>query len=281
MRNLPHWLRKPVPKSQNIREMRGLLKDDSVHTVCEGAKCPNIGECYSQKTVTFMILGETCTRSCRFCAVGKGSVVPPDKNEPKSVALAAKKLGLKYAVITSVTRDDLDDGGASQFAETIKEIRSIMPGTKIEVLIPDFKGNEAALNIIVDIEPNIINHNLETVPRLYSAVRPQADYKRSLNLLKTAKNHKNQLYTKSGIMVGLGETRPEVFGLMEDLRSVNCDILTIGQYLQPSKEQIGVAEFVDPAVFEEYRETGERLGFRKVFSAPFVRSSYKAGEIYV
>lgn len=277
----PSWLIKKTPKSSNIKEIRAIISDDSVHTVCEGAKCPNIGECYSQKTVTFMILGNTCTRNCAFCAVGKGNILPPDENEPKKVAEAAKKLGLNYVVITSVTRDDLSDGGAEQFIKTINEVRKELPGAKIEVLIPDFRGNEIALHNIVDIEPNIVNHNLETVPRLYRQIRPQADYKRSLSVLKLAKTRKNSLYTKSGIMVGLGETRTEVIELMEDLRSAGCDILTIGQYLRPTKEQIEVAEYIEPAVFEEYRGAGEKMGFKKVFSAPFVRSSYKASEIYV
>jgi lipoic acid synthetase len=277
----PSWLIKKTPKSSNMKAIRSLIADNSIHTVCESAKCPNIGECYSQKTVTFMILGNTCTRNCAFCAVCKENLLPPDENEPKKVAEAAKKLGLKYVVITSVTRDDLPDGGAEQFVKTINEVRKEVPGVKIEVLIPDFRGNKAALHNISDIEPNIINHNLETILRLYSKIRPQADYKRSLNVLKLAKKRKNSLYTKSGIMVGLGETRREVFSLMEDLRSVGCDILTIGQYLQPSKEQTEVVEFIEPAVFEEYRSKGEKLGFKKVFSGPFVRSSYKAGEIYV
>lgn len=228
-----------------------------------------------------MILGNVCTRNCRFCAVQKGKPGCPDPKEPEKVAQAAQKLSLKHVVVTSVTRDDLSDGGASQFAKTIREIRKLCPEAKVEVLIPDLQGNGQDLSIIIAAEPNIINHNLETVPRLYPTVRPLADYKRSLNVLKTAKKSNNSLYIKSGIMVGLGEKQEEVVSLMEDLRGVDCDILTIGQYLRPSKEQVEVSEFIEPEVFEGYRQTGEKMGFKRVFSGPFVRSSYKAGEIYV
>ncbi len=281
MGNLPGWLKKSIPKSRNIKEIRNILGRDSIHTVCEGALCPNIGECFSNKTVTFMILGDSCTRNCRFCAVKKEKVSLPDPDEPLNVALSAKKLGLKYVVVTSVTRDDLPDGGAKQFADTIYSINSAIPGAKVEVLIPDLKGDMSSLKIIIDAKPNIINHNLETVKRLYSSIRPQAIYERSLKLLKNTKIIDNTLYTKSGIMVGLGEKKDEVIDLMRDLRTIDCDILTIGQYLQPSKDQIEVSEFVPPEIFSEYEEIGLELGFKKVFSGPFVRSSYKASEIYV
>ena len=277
----PSWLIKKIPKSPNIKKIRTLINDDSIHTVCESAKCPNIGECYSKNTVTFMILGGVCTRSCRFCSVSKGMPSILDPKEPENVAKAAKKLGLKYVVITSVTRDDLADGGAGHFADTIRAVRETESEIKVEVLIPDLQGDEQNLYKIIGAKPNIINHNLETVPSLYSRIRPQADYKRSLKVLKTAKKLRSSLYTKSGIMVGLGEKQEEVVRLMKDLRSVDCDILTIGQYLQPSKDQIEVSEFITPDVFEWYKQTGERLGFSKVFSGPFVRSSYKASEIYV
>jgi len=277
----PSWLIKKTPKSVNIKKIRNMIADDSINTVCESAKCPNIGECYSKKTVTFMILGDVCTRNCRFCAVRKGDPSLPDPLEPEKVALAAQKLGLKHVVVTSVTRDDLADGGAGQFSKTIREIRKICPEAKIEVLIPDLQGNDESLSKIIGARPNIINHNLETVPRLYPSVRSRADYKRSLKVLKTAKNADNSLYIKSGIMVGLGEKREEVFRLMEDLREIDCDILTIGQYLRPSKEQVEVSEFIEPEVFEGYKQAGEKMGFNRVFSGPFVRSSYKAGEIYV
>lgn len=277
----PSWLIKKTPKSANIKKIRNMIADDSIHTVCESAKCPNIGECYSKNTVTFMILGDKCTRNCRFCAVKKGATSRPDPDEPKKVALAAQKLGLKHAVITSVTRDDLADGGAGQFSDTIKKLASADRHMKIEVLIPDFGGSESALNTVISASPDVLNHNLETVQRLYPIVRPQADYKRSLNVLKMAKKPGSSLYTKSGIMVGLGEKQEEVLGLMEDLRSVDCDILTIGQYLRPSKEQIEVSEYIRPEVFEVYKKSGGKMGFKKVFSGPFVRSSYKASEIYV
>lgn len=277
----PSWLIKKTPKSSNIKKIRTLIDDDSVHTVCESAKCPNIGECYSKETVTFMILGNICTRNCRFCSVSKGIPSVLDTGEPERIAGASKKLGLKYVVITSVTRDDLPDGGAGHFAETIRAVKLLGSGTKVEVLIPDMQGNEKDVNIIAAAEPNILNHNLETVPSLYGRIRPRADYKTSLKVLKTAKKYKNSLYTKSGIMVGLGEKQEEVVRLMEDLRNVDCDIMTIGQYLRPSKDQIEVSEFITPDTFEGYRQTAEKLGFKKVFSGPFVRSSYKASEIYV
>ncbi|MFA5103642.1 MAG: lipoyl synthase [Candidatus Margulisiibacteriota bacterium] len=277
----PSWLIKKTPKSSNIRKIRALINDDSIRTVCESAKCPNIGECYSKDTVTFMILGNVCTRNCRFCSVSKGTPSTLDPKEPENIAKAAKKLRLKHVVITSVTRDDLFDGGAGHFADTIHAVRNIHPETKVEVLIPDLQGHGQSISKIVESEPNIINHNLETVPRLYEKIRPQADYKTSLKVLKSAKNLKNSLYTKSGIMVGLGEKREEVVRLMEDLRNVDCDIMTIGQYLRPSKDQVEVSEFISPDIFEGYKQTAERLGFKKVFSGPFVRSSYKASEIYV
>ncbi len=277
----PSWLIKKEPKSANIKKIRALVNDESIHTVCESAKCPNIGECYSKNTVTFMILGNTCTRKCRFCAVSKGPAEAPDRKEPSKIAAAAEKLGLKYVVITSVTRDDLPDGGAAHFSETIKSVKNAPLKPKTEVLIPDLQGSEQSLAVVVNARPDVLNHNLETVQRLYAQIRPQADYKRSLNVLKTAKKLNNSLYTKSGIMVGLGEKREEVISLMEDLRKADCDILTIGQYIRPSKDQVEVAEFVKPEIFEGYEQAGRKLGFKKVFSGPFVRSSYKASEIYV
>lgn len=263
----------------NIKEIRGLLADASIHTVCEGALCPNIGECYSNKTVTFMILGNTCTRNCSFCAVSHGKPMPADENEPEKVADAAKKLGLKYIVVTSVTRDDLPDGGAEQFAKTVRQIRAAIQGTRVEVLIPDFRGNREALKTVIDAQPDVLNHNLETVKRLYKNVRPQAEYERSLELLRASKEFCPSLYTKSGIMVGLGETGDEVVSLMKDLIEARCDILTIGQYIRPSRGQLKVEKYIHPSKFEEYSAIGERMGFKKVFSGPFVRSSFKAGEI--
>ncbi len=278
---LPKWLIKSTPKSRNKKIIREILGNDSIHTVCESAMCPNIGECYSKNTVTFMILGNSCTRSCSFCAVAHNGPEKIDHEEPKKVAEAAKKLGLKYVVVTSVTRDDLSDGGANHFAKTINALKIAIPSVRIEVLIPDLQGNTEALSLIVEAKPNTINHNLETVKRLYKTVRPQADYNMSLNLLKQAKFQNNPLYTKSGIMLGLGEQKDEVIALMNDLRSVDCDILTIGQYLRPSSNQIEVKEYVVPKIFEEFEKIGTELGFKKVFAGPFVRSSYRAGEINV
>ncbi len=268
----PPWLIKKVPKSQNIRLIRSLLKDLPIETVCENAKCPNIGECYSSKIVTFMILGNICTRNCRFCAVQKGTPEPPEALEPQNMALAARRLNLKHVVITSVTRDDLKDGGASHFAATIKKVKELNPEAEVEVLIPDLLEN---LEKIVLAGPETVNHNLETVSSLYSVIRPKSNYDRSLEILKKAKEIKKNVYTKSGFMLGLGEKEAEVLGLLRDLKKVDCDIVTIGQYLQPSKEQIEVKEFIHPETFEKYRQIGLKMGFKKVFSGPFIRSSYQ------
>ncbi len=264
MPRLPDFLIKRIPKQANIRRVRNLLNDSSVHTVCEEARCPNIGECFERKTCTFLILGDTCTRNCSFCGVKKGVPQLPDQDEPQRIARAVEKLGLDYVVITSVTRDDLPDGGASHFAETIRNLRIV------EVLVPDFLES---LEIVLDAKPFVLNHNLETVPRLYPKIRPQANYERSLDVLRQAKRH--GVYTKSGFMVGLGETREEVFQALRDLKAAGCDIVTIGQYLPPSKDHIRPERYVLPEEFAEY-ETFEDL---KVFAGPFVRSSFHAGEI--
>lgn len=269
---LPKFLVKRDPKQKNIRKVRELINDHRIHTVCESARCPNIGECFSRNTLTFMILGNICTRQCAFCGVGKGRPLPPDPEAPKRIAKAARKLGLDYVVVTSVTRDDLPDGGASQFAAVIAALRP----HKAEVLIPDLQGNEAALNTIFDAAPCVLNHNVETVPRLYPRIRPQADYRRSLQVLKMAKNR--GLYTKSGLMVGFGETGDEVISVLKDLRGTGCDIVTIGQYLPPSRSHPRPERYYLPEEFEEYREISKDLGFKKVFSGPFVRSSYHAKE---
>lgn len=276
MSSLPQWLIKRIPKAENIRNIRSLI-GNKVNTVCESAKCPNIGECYGNKTVTFMILGSICTRGCGFCAVDRGAPAPPDPMEPRNVAEAAKKLGLKYVVITSVTRDDLPDGGASYFAKTISELRSSNPDTRIEVLIPDFKGNEAHLKTVVDAKPDVLNHNIEMVPRLYGGIRPRSNYYTSINLLKTAKKIDGKAVTKSGFMVGIGEKEDEVFSLMKELRKADCDIITIGQYIAPSQEHAKVVEYVRLEKFDEYRDFGLSIGIKKVISGPFVRSSYIAG----
>ena len=274
---LPPWLTKKMPSPEILVNMKDLFDSLSLHTVCQEANCPNIGECFSQKTATFMILGNRCTRNCRFCAVKKGNPLPLNPEEPENVAKATAKLGLKYVVVTSVTRDDLLDGGARQFVRTISSIKRVC-GEKIfvEVLIPDFGGLESSLKEVLKAKPFVINHNLETIPRLYSKVRPEANYQISLQLLKKCKQVDSEVYTKSGLMVGLGEKIDEVVKIMKDLRNVGCDILTIGQYLKPSPEHLEVKEFIHPRIFTNYRKIAYSLGFLYVASAPFVRSSYMA-----
>jgi len=272
---LPPWLIKRTPKSRNIKAIKELLSGLPVETVCENAKCPNIGECYSEKTVTFMILGNICTRSCGFCAVKHGKPKSVDENEPRIIAEATKRLNLSHVVITSVTRDDLPDGGAGQFAKCVYQLSTNNSQLTTEVLIPDFQGDENSLRIVVDAKPDILNHNIETIPRLYKTVRPQANYERSLNVLKNARKMSVNC-TKSGLMVGLGEREEEVFQVMKDLKSAGCDVLTIGQYLSPSKENLKVEEYINPSQFEKYKDFGYELGFTHIESGPFVRSSYKA-----
>ena len=274
----PEWLKVRARSTREAAEGREMLKRLSLHTVCEEAGCPNIMECFGRKTATFMILGKTCTRNCTFCSVSKGSVDPVDPMEPAHVAKAVRELGLHHVVITSVTRDDLPDGGADHFARTIREIRALNPSTAIEVLIPDFRGDIGALKLVADAQPQIINHNVETIPRLYPTVRPMAVYGRSLELLKNVKDMDPGRITKSGIMVGLGEREEEVVETMKDLRAVGCDVLTVGQYLAPSKLHHPVVEYVRPEVFDRYKEAGMELGFRYVASSPLVRSSYRAEE---
>ena len=270
----PEWLKARVPVGENYAALRNLIDSRGLHTVCQEARCPNMGECWNSGTATFMILGDTCTRSCGFCAVKTGRAEFLDKDEPRRVGEAVATMKLRHAVITSVNRDELFDGGAQIFADTIREIRSHLPECRIEVLIPDFQGSEAALNIVLDAQPDILNHNTETVPRLYKTVRPQAQYNRSLELLFRAKE--KGFLTKSGLMVGLGETMEEVVDTMSDLREVQCDILTIGQYLQPTKEHLPVERFVHPDEFAMLKRTGLEMGFRYVESGPLVRSSYHA-----
>lgn len=274
---LPSWLTKRIPSPRVIEEMENLISSLSLHTVCQEAHCPNIGDCFSQKTATFMILGNCCTRNCHFCAVKKGTPLPPDSQEPENVAKAVQKLGLNYVVITSPTRDDLPDGGAGTFARTITCIRELCgEKTHIEVLIPDFGGSATSLKKVLDAKPLVLNHNLETIPRLYSKVRPGANYQRSLQLLKRCKEINPAVYTKSGLMVGLGESQAEVIQVMKDLRSIGCDILTIGQYLRPSSKHLEVKEFIPPQLFHHYRDIAYSLGFLYAASSPFVRSSYMA-----
>ena len=270
----PAWLKAKLPAGENYGRLKGIVDSHKLHTVCEEARCPNMGECWNNGTATFMILGDICTRSCGFCAVKTGKPVELDADEPARVAEAVKLLGVRHAVITSVHRDELFDGGAQIFAETIRQTRVVNPGTTIEVLIPDFKGDEFALNIVLDAFPDILNHNTETVPRLYSVVRPQAKYERTLELLDRAKRRGYR--TKTGMMLGIGERIEEVVEVMKDLSKIGCDILTLGQYLQPTKEHLPVDRFVHPDEFRELKETGERLGVKHVESGPLVRSSYHA-----
>jgi lipoyl synthase len=276
----PEWLRRKIQVSHVSNEVYNVIDELSLNTVCKEANCPNKMECFNRSTATFMILGRVCTRNCTFCNVTKGEPETVDPGEPHKVAIAVEKLKLKHAVITSVTRDDLQDGGAGHFAEVVKEIRKLAKAITIEVLIPDFDGDEAALDKVIASKPDIINHNIETVPGLYSKVRPMAIYERSLALLRTVKDKDNTILTKSGIMLGLGESEAAVIDVMKDLRSVGCDIITIGQYLAPSIDHHPVIEYVHPDMFEKYKLIGMDLGFKNVVSAPLVRSSYHADEVF-
>lgn len=273
----PEWL-KIKYRETDLTEVALLMKELSLNTVCKEAACPNLCECYKKGTATFMILGRHCTRNCRFCNVECAPPSPVDKSEPLHVAEAVQKLHLKYAVITSVTRDDLPDEGADHFAQTIESIHSLCPGVKVEVLIPDMHAKEELLDRVLQARPDVLNHNVETIERLYPAVRPQARYERSLKVLEYVKKTYPDIFTKTGIMVGLGETRDEVLKLMDDVREAGCDIMTIGQYLRPSCAHIEVAEYIRPEQFAEYKKIGLEKGFRYVASAPFVRSSYNASE---
>lgn len=276
----PEWLRIRLGDPTNQNNVLRLIEGLNLHTVCQEARCPNIFECWSDRTATFMLAGDICTRHCGFCAVGKGAPGALDAEEPRHVAEAVRHLNLAHAVITSVNRDDLADGGAAHWAQTIREVRALNPECKIEVLIPDFNGDEAALSTVLDAEPDVLNHNTETIARLYRRVRPDADYRQTLTLLERAALRRDReargMLTKSGIMVGLGETFDEVVELMKDLRSVSCDIMTIGQYLQPYERRLPVERYVRPAEFERWREVGMTLGFRHVESSPLTRSSYHA-----
>jgi lipoic acid synthetase len=276
----PPWLKKRLPPFQDLARVKSILDQGALHTVCEEARCPNLGECFSSGTATLLILGEVCTRNCGFCAVKHGVPSPLVETEPERVAEAIKKMGLRYVVVTSVTRDDLPDGGASHFAGTIKAIRTLDSLIKVEVLIPDFKGKWSSLKTVVKEGPDVLNHNVETVRRLYPEVRPQADYRRSVELLKRSKEIDPHLVTKSGFMLGLGETEEEVLDLLRDLKEVECDFLTIGQYLQPRSDRLPVLQYIPPEEFEKYRETGEEMGFKAVGSGPFVRSSFHASQMF-
>ena len=277
----PEWLRVSPLDPTILNKMGRLMRDLKLHTICESARCPNCTECFRRATATFMILGDICTRDCTFCAVKRGSPLSPDPQEPEHIVTAVDKLGLRYVVVTSVTRDDLPDGGASQFAHTVKAIREYDPHIMVEVLIPDFRGSISALQTVIDASPTVLNHNIETVPRLYPEVRPKADYHHSIELLRQSKLLNNSILTKSGFMLGLGEVRQEVIELMADIRQAGCDFLTIGQYLQPSLRHHKVMKFVPPEEFEEYGNIGKQLGFRQVVSGPLVRSSFHAAETYL
>ncbi len=274
----PPWLKVRAPGGPNYQDLRALVARQRLHTVCESARCPNIGDCWERRTATFMILGDICTRSCGFCAIKTGRPEGLDTEEPERVAEAAADLGLRHAVITSVNRDELPDGGASIFAATIRAIRARCPETSIEVLIPDFKGDWTALACVMEARPHTLNHNMETIARLYPVVRPQAKYARSLELLRRARELRPDVVTKSGMMLGVGETTDEIRASMADLRAVKCDVLTLGQYLRPSLEHIPILRYAHPDEFAQLRREGLAMGFRHVESGPLVRSSYHADE---
>jgi len=275
-RRHPDWIKVKAPGNPNYLRLKRILREKKLHTVCEEARCPNIGECWGNKTATFLILGDTCTRGCRFCAIDKGKPLALDPEEPRNVGLVVKDLGLDHIVVTSVNRDDLPDGGAGHFAKTVFWIKSLNPGIRIELLIPDFEGNLEALKTVVDAGIEILNHNIETVPRLYGKVRPGHSYEGSLRILKEAKAIRSDVLTKSGFMLGVGETGDEVLRTLRDLRENDVDIVTIGQYLQPSNRQLKVVRYVTPEEFKEFKSAADQLGFRHVESGPLVRSSYHA-----
>jgi len=274
----PDWLRAPAPVGDNYRQLKSLIERLDLHTVCESAACPNVGECWNHGTATFMILGNVCTRRCGFCAVRKGAPLEVDYDEPRRVAEAVAAMGLRFAVITSVNRDDRKDGGAELFALTIRAIRERVPGCGIEVLVPDFQGSHAAMDRVMEAAPDVLNHNTETVPRLYRQVRLGARYERSLDMLEYAKRIAPRTPAKSGLMLGLGETVAEVLSVMRDLRAHGVDILTLGQYLRPSPQHLPIVRYVPPAEFDEFRRAGDAMGFAHVEAGPLVRSSYHAAE---
>ncbi len=273
----PDWIRMKMPNGARFQEIKQALRDNNLHTVCEEASCPNIGECFSGGTATFMILGDICTRRCPFCDVAHGKPLPPDVNEPANLAKTISQMRLNYVVITSVDRDDLPDGGAKHFVDCIKAIRASSPNIKIEVLVPDFRGRlEVALSILKEAPPDVMNHNLETIPRLYKQARPGSDYQNSLNLLKAFNEMYPHIPTKSGLMLGLGETDDEIVAVMQDLRAHKVTMLTLGQYLQPSVHHLPVMRYVEPAIFDELKEKADQMGFNNAASGPMVRSSYHA-----
>jgi lipoyl synthase len=274
----PEWLRAKLPAGENYEDLRHLMREQRLHTVCEEARCPNIGECWNHRTATFLLLGEVCTRGCRYCAIAKGKPTALDEQEPDRIAEAVAYLQLKHAVLTSVNRDDQPDGGAHIFAESIHKIRERLPECKIEVLIPDFEGNWDALGLVMDARPDVLNHNIETVPRLFRRFRPRAGYHQSIELLARARRLRPDIVTKSGIMVGAGEANDEVLSVMDDLRAADVDVMTIGQYLAPSVTHWPIDRYVTPAEFVMFKQEGLRRGFKHVESGPLVRSSYHAHE---
>lgn len=276
----PEWLQKRAIPDGEGSSVSALMDDNRLNTVCRSARCPNKGECFENGVATFMILGETCSRNCGFCAVSPGSPSPPDNDEPFRVAEAAKKLSLKHVVITSVTRDDLPDGGAGRFAKTVNAIRAELPNATVEVLTPDFAGDKGSIELVLNSQPDIFNHNIETVPTLYKKVRPQALFERSLEVLRYAKEVSPSKITKSGLMLGFGETFDEVIKVMDDLFCAGVDIVTVGQYLQPTKNNLPVTEYIGPETFSRIKDVGEKIGFKAVFAGPYVRSSYHAGEVF-
>ena len=275
-RRHPDWIKVKAPGNPNYLRLKKIMREKNLHTVCEEARCPNIGECWGNKTATFLILGDTCTRGCRFCAIDKGKPLALDPEEPRNVGLTVKDLGLDHIVVTSVNRDDLADGGANHFAKTVFWIKSLNPGIRVELLIPDFEGNLDALKTVVSSGIEILNHNIETVPRLYGKVRPGHSYECSVNILKTAKEIRPEVLTKTGMMLGVGETKEEVMTTLHELKENNVDIVTLGQYLQPSPKLMKVERYLHPEEFQEFKTEADKLGFRHVESGPLVRSSYHA-----
>jgi len=276
----PQWLRRAFPLGSTFEKTRQILQKRNLRTVCQEARCPNQWECFSKNTATFLLLGSVCTRNCRFCSVAPGEPLAEDMLEPMKVAEAAKELGLKYVVLTSVTRDDLDDGGANVFVKTIQELKKRIKTIRIEVLIPDFNGDENALKAIVAAQPDVISHNMETILRLYSSIRPKASYHQSLYIIQKIKELNPKIVRKTGIMLGLGETRAEVIGLLQETHNASCQFLTIGQYLQPDPKAVPVERYIPPAEFEELKTIAQHIGFQQVASGPFVRSSYEAQALY-
>ncbi len=276
MRRHPDWLKVKIGSGESYVKMKSLLRNSKLHTICEEAKCPNMAECFGNGTAVFLIMGDTCSRNCGYCNVKHGKPLPINTNEPKDVAESVKELGLSYAVVTSVTRDDLEDGGAGIFSEVINEIKHVTRSCNIEVLIPDFKGDEVALKKVIDAEPDVVNHNMEVSEELFPTIRPEGNYKTSLNVLKTIKKINRKMKTKSGFMVGLGEDKGQIIKTMQDLREADVDFLTIGQYLQPTRQHVEIKKYYTPEEFNEFKEIAMNLGFKHVESGPLVRSSYHA-----